>query len=314
MDLTGGGTSGRVTLNLDTVKVPLLASNNAFTGNNFFATVGIGTTSQGSLLTVGGASNWGQSEIVGPSSAEASMGFRPSNVFKGGSGDWLIGTNTNFSSPGGFVIENASAAYFNITANGNVGIGTTAPGADLSMSGGLTINGTGDTLLSAQYNGTSSFALNPNPSPSGNGWTLYDNASGSWTPGITQAAGSVQVAGNVSQPVSAGGLLKAAAFVNGITPPYNIVNCFNSTLSGAAATTPPCGITLTEEGGNQDFCLDFGFRIYKQRFVSATLATDGYYDFPSWTANSYCTETGDLNAVEFSANTSHGTNFWVLVF
>src|SRR5208283_1955492 len=43
-DLTGGGTSGGVTLNLDTTKVPQLASNNAFTGNNAFAgTVGIGT-------------------------------------------------------------------------------------------------------------------------------------------------------------------------------------------------------------------------------------------------------------------------------
>ena len=32
-DLTGGGTSGNVTLKLDTTKVPLLAANNAFTGN-----------------------------------------------------------------------------------------------------------------------------------------------------------------------------------------------------------------------------------------------------------------------------------------
>src|ERR1700722_19512188 len=32
-DLTGGGTSGNVTLNLDTTKVPRLAAANAFTGN-----------------------------------------------------------------------------------------------------------------------------------------------------------------------------------------------------------------------------------------------------------------------------------------
>ena len=32
-DLTGGGTSGSVTLNLDTTKVPQLAANNNFVGN-----------------------------------------------------------------------------------------------------------------------------------------------------------------------------------------------------------------------------------------------------------------------------------------
>lgn len=46
--LTGGGTSGNVTLNLNTGLVPLLASNNAFAGSNSFAgAVGIGTTSPG---------------------------------------------------------------------------------------------------------------------------------------------------------------------------------------------------------------------------------------------------------------------------
>jgi hypothetical protein len=35
-DLTGGGTGGKVTLNLDTTKVPLLAANNEFDGNNLF--------------------------------------------------------------------------------------------------------------------------------------------------------------------------------------------------------------------------------------------------------------------------------------
>ncbi len=34
--LTGGGTSGKVTLKLDTTKVPLLAANNEFDGNNLF--------------------------------------------------------------------------------------------------------------------------------------------------------------------------------------------------------------------------------------------------------------------------------------
>jgi hypothetical protein len=36
-DLTGGGASGNITLNLDATKVPLLATNNAFTGTQSFA-------------------------------------------------------------------------------------------------------------------------------------------------------------------------------------------------------------------------------------------------------------------------------------
>jgi len=195
-DLTGGGTSGGVTLNLDTTKVPQLASNNAFTGNNAFAgTVGIGTITPGSLLTVNGATNWGQTEIVGPASSEASMGFRPGNVGKGGVGDWLIGTNTSFSSSGGFAVSDGFASFLNITSSGNVGIGTTTPGAGLDMSGGITINGTGATQFSTQYEGTNSFALNadPNSLTGGNGWTLYDYSAGAWTAGITQQYGAVGI-------------------------------------------------------------------------------------------------------------------------
>ena len=47
-DLTGGGTSGSVTLNLDTTKIPTLAANNAFSGNqsfNGFASFNKGLTS-----------------------------------------------------------------------------------------------------------------------------------------------------------------------------------------------------------------------------------------------------------------------------
>lgn len=39
-DLTGGGTSGSVTLNLDTTKVPQLAALNTFSGNNTFSVTG----------------------------------------------------------------------------------------------------------------------------------------------------------------------------------------------------------------------------------------------------------------------------------
>jgi Chaperone of endosialidase len=215
--LSGGGSSGNVTLNntgllgLDaglgiavgsgqtpTVSVsgvPLLSANNAFSGSNSFAGgVGIGTSSGGSLLTISGNTNWGQAEIVGPSSAEASMGFRPSNVTKGATGDWLIGTNTLLSGPGGFGIEDSNVAYLEMSPTGNVGIETAGPGPGVHMAGGLALNGAGSTVLTTQYNGVNSFALNPQPTSGGaSGWTLWDFGAGNWAAGITQIQGLVGI-------------------------------------------------------------------------------------------------------------------------
>jgi len=78
---------------------------------------------------------------------------------------------------------------------------------------------------------------------------------------------------NVQQARTAGGWVKAMVYVNAYNPPYQIVNCFNSTLSGAAATTPPCGINFTEvSDGLYHWDLDFGFEV-DDRFISATLAS-----------------------------------------
>jgi hypothetical protein len=215
--LSGGGSRGNVTLNntgllglnpgigiavgsgqsptVSISGVPLLAANNAFGGSNSFAgAVGIGTSSGGSLLTINGSTDWGQAEIVGPSSLEASMGFRPSNIIKGAPGDWLIGTNTSDSGSGGFAIQDGNTAYLDISSSGNVGIETSGPGPGVHMSGGLAINGTGSTVLTTQYKGINSFALNPDPTSGGNsGWTLWDFASGGWTAGITQIQGAVGI-------------------------------------------------------------------------------------------------------------------------
>jgi hypothetical protein len=215
--LSGGGSRGNVTLNntgllglnagigiavgsgqtptVSVSGVPLLATNNAFGGSNSFAgAVGIGTSSGGSLLTINGSTDWGQAEIVGPSSLEASMGFRPSNITKGAAGDWLIGTNTSLSGSGGFGIQDGNTAYLDISSSGNVGIETSGPGPGVHMAGGLAINGTGSTVLTTQYNGINSFALNPHPTSAGNsGWTLWDFASGGWTAGITQIQGAVGI-------------------------------------------------------------------------------------------------------------------------
>jgi hypothetical protein len=65
--LTGGGTTGAVTLNVDTTKVPLLASVNTFTGYNFFPEgLSVGTHDLQGVVGVTGSSFVG---VLGVSSA-----------------------------------------------------------------------------------------------------------------------------------------------------------------------------------------------------------------------------------------------------
>ena len=103
--------------------------------------------------------------------------------------------------------------------------------------------GSGVTGLSDNPNGVGVWAQGP-------GYALYAN-------------------GNTGQARTAGGLVKAMVLVDGITEPYNIERCFNSTLSGAAASTPPCGFVLQEVVFGA-FTVDFGFEV-DDRFYSATL-------------------------------------------
>jgi hypothetical protein len=84
----------------------------------------------------------------------------------------------------------------------------------------------------------------------------------------TGATVTIDQNGNADQSRTAGGWVKAMLFFS----PFNggrIVNCFNSTLSGAAATAPPCGFTIIEKFVG-DYVLDLGFQI-DDRFLSATV-------------------------------------------
>jgi len=84
------------------------------------------------------------------------------------------------------------AERMRITTNGNVGIGTTAPGADVGMTGGLTINGTNGTQLTVQRNGTSGFAMNVGQNIAGD-VNMYDKVGGTWNHAITLRGGNVGI-------------------------------------------------------------------------------------------------------------------------
>lgn len=196
-NLTGGGTSGNVTLNLNTSQVPLLTSNNDFTGTNAFGAIGVSTNSPSHLLEVDANASVAEIAMVsGGTDAAISL----INTASGGHEYWIdSGGGSAGVGAGNFAVwdNTARAPRLIVGPTGNVGIGTQAPGPGVHMAGGLAINGTGSTLFSTQYNGTNSFAINPDQTSTGVGWTLWDNASGSWTQGITQAGGNVAFLGQV---------------------------------------------------------------------------------------------------------------------
>jgi hypothetical protein len=92
--------------------------------------------------------------------------------------------------------------------------------------------------------------------------------------GTSTAGPAFSAVGNVQQDRGSGGWVKAMMYVNGSTPPYEIVRCFNSTLTGSLATTPPCGFGLVEDQIGI-YTNDFGFKI-SDRFILASqdVATD----------------------------------------
>jgi len=89
----------------------------------------------------------------------------------------------------------------------------------------------------------------------------------------TDTGGTVTIDqdGSIEQPRAGGGAVKAMVAVNAIFPPYKIDRCFNSALTGAAATTPPCGINFTEDPSGSGFWdFAFGYEV-DDRFYSATV-------------------------------------------
>jgi hypothetical protein len=74
---------------------------------------------------------------------------------------------------------------------------------------------------------------------------------------------------NAWQARGAGGWVKAMAYVDPFAPGgIAIISCYNSQATGAAVTTPPCGITLLDhqQGAN---LIDFGFQV-SDRFIQLT--------------------------------------------
>ena len=197
-DLTGGGSTGNVTLNLDTTKVPQLAANNTFSGtqtiNNNVTVTATGTTltasggalglsGSGSSTGVYGASSSGIGVYGTSSSGWAVYGTSGSSrgVYgASGSGTGVVGTSNN-----GNGIEGES----NGTSAGNTGVYGLANGPALNATYGVIGNNTGTNIGVGVYGQDSTSG-----EPSGTGSLLSGKyGAGVWGDGGIVVSGSSNV-------------------------------------------------------------------------------------------------------------------------
>ncbi len=261
-DLTGGGNSGNVTLNLDTTKVPQLASNNTFTGAQTIyglvyaaanvpsggflvsganqSATGGGVLGQGGTYGVYGTGGLAGVYGQGNGSVTGVYGSSPTGV--GVSGTTTGGTGvsgTAAASTGGTGVYGENQSY-SVGGDGIIGRAHTSSGNG--------VHGINDATLAVGVYGENSAS---------NGYGVYGHAPN----GYGMATDS-----NATQARSMGGWVKAMVYVD----PFNggIQRCFNSQLPGSQATTVPCGMTYTYLAAGE-YLIDFGFQV-DDRFLQVS--------------------------------------------
>jgi hypothetical protein len=90
------------------------------------------------------------------------------------------------------------------------------------------------------------------------GFGVFGEATGGW---------AIGAAGNATQARAKGGFVKAMALIE--PGGSGVVQCFNSQLPAAQATTAPCGITVSQPGPAGVIRVNFGFEV-DDRFALAT--------------------------------------------
>jgi hypothetical protein len=264
-----------------------LAPTNASTANAIVKRDATGSFNAGAIVASLGVTGMnaggGVGGVTGQNSS-AGYGVLGTATGTAGQGVWgeSFGTLSNTDGTGpdgvhGVAHSNLGSGVAGInTVSG--GIGTYGQGIAYGVYGAAASNGLLLPLGTGVY-GSSFGGTGVAGESSGGAGVSGTSAGGAGVSGTSTTGNAFVANGNVSQNRTGGGWVKAMAFVSALTAPYSIIQCFNSTLTGAAATTPPCGINFTEDAqglGYWDF--DLGFEVH-DRFVSAsigaTLVSDG---------------------------------------
>jgi hypothetical protein len=214
-DLTGGGTSGNVTLNLNTAKVPQLATANTFTGNQ---------TVNGNLSATGSVTGSGF-DIGGEPIAFGSYSL--ANSFLGFAGNSTMTGNYNAA-------VGALALGANTTGGGNTAAGTLA----------LYSNTTGG-VNTASGNGSLSDNTSGNYNTASGGAALQTNTTGSYNTAGGEASGytvdSSYITGSFNTFLGFGSSLTTGTFSNATAIGSNaVVSESNALVLGSFAASPMC--------------------------------------------------------------------------
>ena len=259
---------------------------NANSANAIVKRDGTGSFSAGTISAV-------VVQALGPSSGAAVMG-------SGGTG--VLGQST---ATGGIGVD-AGAPFGGTgvfsTVEGSTGVGVFGESFATAVdSFGVTPDGVHGTAHSSQGYGVSG----NNVDPAGIG--VYGQG-----PGLAMYAN-----GHTGQNRTSGGWVKAMVFTSGFSS-GRIATCFNSTLTGTAATTPPCGFTITK-AQTGDYIIDFGFEVDDRFFSVTPTYPDGVFDKACTDfTGSFCNNTLTANQVELtfsnSINVLVDTKFYLMVF
>lgn len=263
-DLTGGGTTGHVTLNLDTTKVPSLANANSFTGTQTILAGDLNlpatTSASSGVINIGGVPF-----LHGYKSGSA-------NVFVGGAGNFTT-KGTNNEGIGHSVLKALTAGNYN-TASGESALAANTTGSNNAAFGGnaLLMNTTG-----VENTATGDDALFNNSTGSNNTAVgieaLFNNYTGSNNTAVGAFSGTGQ-AGGLTNTTAIGyssvvqqnnslvlGMAQAGGpgeqFVNvgiGTATPRSILE---AAVSAPGALGPVLTLTNSGSGANTSAAIDF---------------------------------------------------------
>jgi hypothetical protein len=277
-DLTGGGTSGTVTLNVDTTKIPQLSSNNTFSGSQIISgssasgllqvtnsnTAGLPSAIVGTASAVGGVGIWGNATSTTASDATA-VGIRgtsasPTGVGVSGVSPHLgvYGASTGTASNSYGVQGNSAVVGVFGSSTGSTGYGVEGTSPNVGVlgngtgTGGIGLDGHGSFQgakgISTATSGAAQGVYGQSASTSGygvEGASPYIGINGSGATagvnGTTTATGGYGVIGSVTGSSIAAGVL-------GSSSSSTAFGIYGQVNSGGGSTAGVFGSNVSADG------------------------------------------------------------------